>query len=75
MDLSSTIGEQTGSFVGHGGETFGFNALTAYSMQHDFAISAVANTENTFLVNKLMPEVYKRVMNATLPAKVESVIV
>lgn len=75
MDLSSAIGEQTGSFVGHGGETFGFNALTAYSMQHDFAISAVANTENTFLVNKLMPEVYKRVMNATLPAKVESVIV
>jgi len=61
MDLSKQIGLASGTFVGHGGETYGFNALTGYSREHDFGLSIVHNTENTRIVGRLLPKLYSAV--------------
>merc|ERR1712232_1320135 len=58
MDMSKNVREPAGTFVGHGGETYGFNAMTAYSKTHDFGLSIVANTENTRFLNELFPTAY-----------------
>merc|ERR1719352_1892037 len=36
MDLGVPAGMEPGELVGHGGETYGFNAFTMYSMKWDF---------------------------------------
>jgi len=64
MDFSGLVKEIPGSFVGHGGDTYGFNAFTAYSLEHDFAISIVANNENL----RAMAELAKEVYHAVVPA-------
>jgi len=64
MDMSKFVGgTQKGEFMGHGGETYGFSASTAYSKTHDFGASIVANAENTFAVNRIMSLVYKTVVS------------
>jgi CubicO group peptidase (beta-lactamase class C family) len=65
MDFSGLVHEIPGSFVGHGGDTYGFNAFTAYSLEHDFAISIVANNENLKAMAALAKQVYKEVLPAT----------
>jgi D-alanyl-D-alanine carboxypeptidase len=75
MDLSRMVGEQAGSFIGHGGETYGFNAQTAYSRKHDFGLSLVANTENTFLISRIAPAIYKVVVSSLSSANIQTVMV
>merc|ERR1712050_505508 len=58
MDLRHWTGQTQFSFVGHGGDTYGFNALTGYSSEYDAGISIVANTENALVISKLMQQVY-----------------
>lgn len=58
MDLRHYADETEYTFAGHGGETFGFNALTGYSAQYDFSISVAANDENTLCVQRVLQQVY-----------------
>jgi len=47
MDLSMVAGEPTGSlaFVGHGGETYGFNSFVGYLRSADAGVAIAANNE------------------------------
>jgi CubicO group peptidase (beta-lactamase class C family) len=62
MDLGVQAGMEPGRLVGHGGETYGFNAYTAYSKSWDFGISVVANSENTNITTDIFVEAYLEVV-------------
>jgi D-alanyl-D-alanine carboxypeptidase len=64
MDFSHNVKQDAGTFLGHGGDTYGFNAQTAYDSIHDFGMSVVANTENISLVDRVIPEVHQAVARA-----------
>jgi D-alanyl-D-alanine carboxypeptidase len=64
MDIGYEDGMAPGEFVGHGGETYGFNAFTAYVKSHDFGISVVANSENTNITKQLIANAYSTVVQA-----------
>lgn len=64
MDLSRFISMPAGSFFGHGGDTYGFNGQVGYSAEHDIGIGVFANTENSFLISRVMPDVYNAVVSS-----------
>jgi len=64
MDLGFEAGMKPGAFVGHGGETYGFNAFTAYVKEYDFGISVVANSENTTITQAVIGAAYGKVVEA-----------
>jgi len=64
MDLSGVVREIPGSLVGHGGDTYGFNAFTAYSLEHDFSLSLAVNDENLKVTSLLVNEVYHAVVES-----------
>lgn len=60
-EMKQWTGQQDFSFIGHGGDTYGFNAMTGYSAHGDFGISIGANTENTMVVVQTLQQVYAAV--------------
>lgn len=64
MDLGWQVGLPKGQLVGHGGMTYGFNAMTAYARKDDFGLSVVGNTENVTLVASTFGQAYQQVLKA-----------
>jgi len=58
MDISVGLGMEPGELVGHGGETYGFNAYTFYSRKWDFGLSVVVNNEDTNITSTALAEAY-----------------
>jgi len=49
FDVSSLIKDFSRDLVGHAGETYGYNSITAYSKKNDFSLSITANDEQFFI--------------------------
>lgn len=62
MDLGFESGREPGAFVGHGGETYGFNAFTGYDKPYDYGISVVANNENATMTVEVLTQASKAVI-------------
>merc|ERR1711990_763613 len=79
MDLGPEFLMKEGILLGHAGETFGFNAITAYAKEYDFGISLVANTENQTLVWYAFDDALRTIVNyfnhTTPPTLAPSLIV
>jgi len=50
------------SFIGHGGDTYGFVSLTGYNKEYDFGVSLAINTENNLLVDTVTARVLEVVI-------------
>jgi CubicO group peptidase (beta-lactamase class C family) len=75
MDISHMMRLEPRTLVGHGGETYGFNAQTGYSKEHDFGLSVVANTESVFLIERVAPKVYQAVKTFMSSSKAQTMMV
>lgn len=63
MDLGAfNAGLPKGELVGHGGETYGFNAFTVYAKKYDFGLSVVANNEDAALTQKVLSDAYQAIL-------------
>jgi len=63
MDLGAEFGMKAGVLFGHAGETYGFNALSAYSKEYDFGLAVVANNENGTLTYEVFQDAFYGVVN------------
>jgi D-alanyl-D-alanine carboxypeptidase len=75
MDMSAFVGKNASTFIGHGGDTYGFNAMTGYADDHDFGLSVVANTENTLLTRRVLEESYDSIVKAIVGQRKGNIIV
>lgn len=63
MDLAAEFNLKDSALVGHAGETYGFNAITAYAKEYDFGVSVVANSENGTLTWEVLNEAYGSIVD------------
>lgn len=75
MDVSRFMKLEPRTLVGHGGETYGFNAQTGYSKEYDFGLSVVANTESMYLIQVVTPKIYQAVKEFMSSSKNQTMLV
>jgi len=63
MDVGWGAQLEPGAFVGHCGDTYGFNSITGYVKEHDFSLSVVANSENANITNDAAAQAYEIIVD------------